>query len=190
MTRPSFETMSDEDLLALSTRNPKAFETIVGRYQEAFIRKSRYLLGDGEEAKDLTQEAFVKIYLNAKRFHPVPGASFKSWGYKILINTCLTYLKKRNRESAVRLDLEPEFYEILPDKSVADIAEKSLFIDEALRVISKMPDAFADILRLVLIEGKSYDDVSKELGLSPGAVRTRIHRAKEEFKKISAALMR
>lgn len=179
----------DEELIVLSQKNPAAFEEIVNRYEDAFIRKAICLVGDEDEAKDLVQEAFVKIYTNGRRFKVIPGASFKSWGYKILINCCLTYLKKRGRESATRLDLEPEFYEALPDRSLNDSAEKSLFIDEALRVISKMPIGFADLLKMVLVEGKSYKDIAETLGLSLGAVRVRMHRAREEFKKVSANLI-
>src|SRR5512146_75715 len=92
---------SDEELLALSVAHPSLFALLVRKYEEPFLRKARSIVRDEEDAVDVVQEAFTKIYLNAKKFKPQEGASFSSWGYRILINTALTQYQKRKRRGAV-----------------------------------------------------------------------------------------
>jgi len=179
---------SDEEILAEAIKLPVAFGRIIDRYEEPLLRKARYMLGgESEDAEDIVQEAFVKMYCAAPRFKKVKGATFKSWAYKILVNTCLTFLKKRKRNRAFTLPFDPELHDIIADDQ-SEEKDRKLFIDEALSVLSRMPEAFREVLRPTLIEGKTQSDVGRELGLSPGALRTRVHRAKKEFKKISLSL--
>ncbi|MEK7179150.1 MAG: sigma factor [Patescibacteria group bacterium] len=78
------EEKRDEEVLFLSVKKPAVFEVLIKRYQDPFRNKVRGIIGDREEVNDIVQETFVKIYLNAARFQVQEGASFKSWGYKIL----------------------------------------------------------------------------------------------------------
>ena len=176
---------SDEEILALSVTNPDVFSVIVEKYQEAFIRKAgQIVLNDPETARDIVQEVFVKIYLNAAKFKVQEGASFKSWGYKILINTCFTKYKKIKNERVFLNDLDPEIQELVPSKAEIDSFEQKLDTDYVLSLISKLPVLLGRVLRLWSVEGKSQKDISKIEGISLGAVRARIHRAKKELKKI------
>lgn len=179
---------SDEEVLSLSVNYPKAFEVLIGRYQEAFIRKLRTITrSDSEEIEDIVQETFVKIYLNANRFKKVAGASFKSWGYKILINTCFTQLKKSNRQKEMTAELEPEIMEIVSAHD-GDYG-KRLDLDEFLRTASRLPQAMHKILTDIGIHGKTYEDVARDEGVSVSAVRTRLHRAKKAFEKLNIKMI-
>ena len=176
----------DEEILTESVTNPDAFSLLVDRYQEAFLRKAnQIILNDPETARDIVQEAFVKIYLNAARFKVQEGATFKSWGYKILINTCFTKYKKLKNERVFLNDLDLEIQELVPSKAEIDSFEQKLDTDYVLSVISKLPVILGRVLRLWSVEGKSQKDISKIEGISLGAVRARIHRAKKEIKKMN-----
>ncbi|HEV8677352.1 MAG TPA: RNA polymerase sigma factor [Candidatus Paceibacterota bacterium] len=177
------EALTDEAALAASLRHPSIFARLVEKYEAPFLRKAFSIVRDEREAEDIVQEAFTKIYLNAKRFKPVPGATFSSWGYRILINTALTHYAKRKREFGQRADLEPELMELLPDHSMRQF-EKSAVSDEVASVLSRMPAPLARALSNFLIEGKSQEEIAKLEGVSVGAIKTRVHRAKQEFKKI------
>ena len=174
---------SDEEILALSVAHPSLFATLVRKYEDAFIRKAMSVVHDGEAAQDIVQEAFVKIYLNASKFKKQEGASFSSWGYRILINTALTHYMKRKREGKVRADLEPEILELIPDKNLRQF-EKKEFTDEVASVLSRMSPMFASVLSAFFIEGKSQEEIALKEGVSVGAIKTRVHRAKSEFRKI------
>jgi RNA polymerase sigma-70 factor (ECF subfamily) len=177
------EEFSDEEVLSASLRHPGLFARLVEKYEAPFLRKAFSIVRDEREAEDIVQEAFTKIYLNAKRFKLVEGATFSSWGYRILINTALTHYAKRKREFGVRADLDPEIMELIPDKDLRQF-EKSALQDEVASVLSRMPDTLAKALSAFLLDGKSQEEIAQAEGVSVGAIKTRVHRAKQEFKRI------
>jgi RNA polymerase sigma-70 factor (ECF subfamily) len=177
------EEYPDEQVLSASLRHPALFARLVEKYEAPFLRKAISIVHDEREAEDIVQEAFTKIYLNAKRFKPVEGASFSSWGYRILINTALTHYAKRKREFGVRAELEPEIMELIPDKNMRQF-EKTSLTDEVASVLTRMPEPLARALSAFLLDGKSQEEIAQEEGVSVGAIKTRVHRAKQEFKKI------
>ena len=91
--------LPDEEILAISLVSPSVFEILVDRYQSAFLRKAGSIVKRKEEAEDATQETFVKIYLNAKKFKKEKaGDSFKNWAYKILVNCAISRYGKLKKE--------------------------------------------------------------------------------------------
>jgi RNA polymerase sigma-70 factor (ECF subfamily) len=177
---------SDEELLVLSVAHPSLFALLVRKYEAAFLRKARSIVRDEEDAVDVVQEAFTKIYLNAKKFKTVEGASFSSWGYRILINTALTQYQKRKRRGAVTAQLDDEIWQLIPDKNLRQFEKE--FMDEVASVLSRMPEPLARALSSFFLDGKSQEEIAREEGLTVGAVKTRVHRAKKEFKKIYETL--
>lgn len=173
----------DEEVLAASITHPSLFAILVRKYEAPFMRKARSIVHEEDEAEDIVQEAFTKIYINAPKFKVVEGASFSSWGYRILINTALTHYMKRKREGGVRADLDPEIMELIPDKQLRQF-EKMELTDQVASVLSRMPDVLARALSNFLIEGSSQEEMAQKEGVSVGAIKTRVHRAKREFKKV------
>lgn len=180
-----FTSRSDEELLAVSIQQPKAFSVLVDRYQEAFLRKGQNILKSREDAEDVIQETFIKIYMNAAWFRQVEGASFKSWAYKILLNNCFSAHKKNktNKEMIARLD--NEIFELIPDRSIILEQERKFTVDYLTSLISKLPAVLAQAIKLHFIDDKSQKEVADILGVSEGAVRARIHRAKKLLKEIN-----
>ncbi len=181
-TQESQDALSDEELLARSLVTPSLFSKIVEKYEDAFMRKVMRILHSQEEAEDTVQEAFTKIYMYAPRFKKVEGATFSSWAYKILVNTALTHYQKRKKESGARADIDPEFYESLPDG--LDTQKEREVRDEIASVLVRMPEAFAQALTKHFIEDKPHEQAAKEEGISEGAIKTRVHRAKKEFREV------
>jgi RNA polymerase sigma-70 factor (ECF subfamily) len=171
-------TTSDSDILSLSLKDPKIFGQIVDRYEEPFIRKAISIIKNEDDAKDIVQEAFTKIYLHAGKFERRAGASFNSWAYKILLNTCYTHYKRHKKE---RLNVE---LDEAVDYSHEEAEEES-DVERFLLVLSKIPRSCAKLLRLIM-EGKSYKDISQLEGISENTLRVKIHRAKASFKKALA----
>jgi len=176
--------MPDEELLERSFDNPHLFEKLLERYEEAFLRKAYYILGTKEAAQDAVQDAFVKIYKNAQRFRPQPGAGFKSWGYRILVNTCYTAYKKAKGDANFLADLDPELQELVADRGAGERREHELNRDEVESLLKELSEGLAEPMRLHFIEGKPHAEVAKRMGISEGAVRARVHRAKQELKDL------
>ncbi len=185
---PQLATVSDEDILARSVHEPDLFGVLLDRYQAAFLRKAESILRSREEAEDAVQDAFTKVYLAAPRFAVTEGGSFKSWAYRILLNTVFTRYQKRKRDWAQTAPLEPEMYEILPDLESKSF-ERFVATDYVLSIFARLPEHFERVLRLHFIEGKPQKEIAEVENLSVGAVKTRIHRAKEEFRKVAGSLV-
>lgn len=173
----------DEEILALSIKKPSLFGMIVDRYEEAFLRKAMRIIHKKEEAEDIVQEAFTRIYMNAARFVPQEGATFKSWAYKILLNVTFTHYQKLKKNIVNTAELDPEFYEILPDMQSRDF-DKETMRDYVASVLARIPDNLSDVLRRYFIDGVPQKEIAEEEGVSVGAIKTRICRAKKEFKKV------
>lgn len=187
--RDALREKSDEEILALSLRMPDCFEIIIDRYREAFLRKARAILGEGEASADVVQDTFVKIYVHARKFTPREGASFKSWAYKILVNSCFTVYKKRKREREFTVEMDPELAELVPSKAEALDLEHRLDTDFLVSFISRLPDLLGRSVRLHFLEGKPQKEIAAIEGTSVGAIRARIHRAKKELKKMKLNLI-
>lgn len=177
------EGKSDEELLALSVTHPSLFALLVRKYEEPFLRKAMSIVHEREEAEDIVQEAFTKIYLNAKKFKVVEGAQFSSWGYRILINTALTHYAKRKRRGGAEFGLDEEIWALIPDKNLRQFEKKELQ-DLVASVLTRMPEVMSRALSAFFIEGKTQEEIADTEGLSVGAIKTRVHRAKKEFKRI------
>lgn len=175
---------SDEDILSMSVNNPALFDVLLNRYQQAFFRKVLRVVGTKEDAEDVVQDTFVKIYRYADRFKPQEGASFKSWGYRILLNTSFTHYQKMKKKGSEFVDIPSEFYDVLPDLKAEDFEIKEVK-DDIASVFSKMPKHLVKVLRLHFVEGRPHKEIAEREGLSVSAVKTRVHRAKKEFRKHS-----
>ncbi len=174
--------MKDEEILALSVDRPEVFSLIFQRYYHPFLRKGRRILRHEKDAEDAVQETFVKIYMNASKFKKTEGASFKSWGYKILINSCFTSYRKTKRDGEVFAELDAEVIETMADPLNTDF-EDMVNKDYLLSLISKLPNILQRVLKFQFIDGKTHKEIALKEGVSIGAVKARVHRAKKELKK-------
>lgn len=173
---------SDEEVLQLARRKPEAFVLLVERYEAAFLRKAKSILFSEEDAEEIVQDTFTRIYIYAGHFKPQEGASFSSWAYAILVRLCYTRYGKLKRERGRRETIEPEAFERLPD---ADHFLEDLTIrNEVLAALAKLPETMARVLRLQFIEGKTQEEVAELTRSTVPAVKTRVHRAKKLFKNV------
>jgi RNA polymerase sigma factor (sigma-70 family) len=174
------ETRTDEAILAASVRDPDQFVHIVRRYEAAFMRKARTVLRTEEDSEDVVQDTFTKIYLHARRFQEVEGASFTSWGYTILMNTAFTKYRKLQRERGRTAELSPDHYEALADT----VHEESFHLelsDYVVSILAKMPEHLARVLDQQFLKEVPQQKIALAEGVSVGAIKTRVHRAKGQF---------
>lgn len=176
---------TDEEILALSIAKPEDFSELVERYRRPFLVKAMRIMGNSDEAEDVVQDTFVRMYLAGERFLANDNnVSFRAWAYRILYNTAVSAWRKKKRRG--------EVVENLPDEAISMMAdEKSSFLskiflaDEIMIVLSKMPVMLSRVMHYKL-SGMTDEEIAIEEGISEGAVRVRFHRAKKIFKKISS----
>ncbi|MES2749614.1 MAG: RNA polymerase sigma factor [Patescibacteria group bacterium] len=178
--------LSDEDILLRSRAHPWLFSMILERYQDAFFRKAMGIIHTKEDAEEIVQDTFTKIYLHADSFSPVEGAKFSSWAYRILMNTAFTAYQKRIKQGARFQNIDPEFEQFVADKS-GGVAATEIH-DGVERILARLPGHFSSVLRLHYIERWSHQDIATETGEAVGTIKARIHRAKAAFRKESTEL--
>ena len=166
--------LSDAEILKSSEKAPWMFGVLVDRYQEAFLRKAQYILRSRESAEDAVQDTFLKIYKYSHQFEQRRNANFNSWAYKILTNTCYTYVAKRTMEHADMDALGHEDYSIGNE-------ETSL----VRSVLARLPANFSHLLSLYFFEDKGYQEIADTEHVSLATVRSGLHRAKKQFKEIA-----
>jgi RNA polymerase sigma-70 factor (ECF subfamily) len=183
-TTDAARSLSDEEVLARSQGEPWIFTVLVERYQDAFLRKANSILHNQLDAEEVVQDAFTKIYLNARTFIPQEGAKFSSWGYRILMNTAFTRYQKKVKEGQRYVNIDPEFEQFVADsKQSVQHTERT---DAVERVLARLPGHFTAVLRLHYLERWSHQDIAEETGENVGAVKARIHRAKAAFRQESS----
>ncbi len=178
----ALDALTDAEVLARAQKDPDVFAVLVRRYEAALLRRARTILKSPEDAEEVVQDAFTKMYLYADKYHPQEGASFSSWMYTILNRVAYTKYRAKSIEWSKHVELLPEHYESLPDAR-AEFLEDLSIRNEVLAALAKLPEATAKILKLQFIEGKSQKEISKSEKISIPAVKTRVHRAKKLFKQ-------
>jgi len=182
-SRPS----QNEDLMCVAaTRDgrPEAFGEIVRRYQDRVFNMIYRLLGDYQEAKDLTQETFLKAYVSLDRFQG--NSSFYTWLYRIGVNATLDERKRRARNPRFRGDPvvlgdDQDVRKTHGSRSASDPAEEVLSRErrqQVTRAIASLDELHRSVLVLRDIEGMDYDEIAEVLSCPRGTVKSRLHRAR------------
>lgn len=180
--RPSDEQLVDRSV-SVAGGDVRAFEVLVRRHQERILANCRYLTGSSADAEDLAQEVFVKAFFGLRRFER--RSKFSTWLQRIKINHCLNFIQKRRNRSFV--DIESPEMETRVDLQTAPRAEQDMNAAYARRRISEVLDEMSESLRVPLIlrdaDGMSYSEIAEQLDLSLSAVKMRIKRGREEFRR-------
>jgi RNA polymerase sigma-70 factor, ECF subfamily len=162
----------------------EAFGDVVKRYQDRLFNTIYRLLGDYQEAGDLTQQAFMKAYLSLDQFRG--GSSFYTWLYRIGVNTALDERKKRSRNPQVL----SESFAMSPDEDTRrldgaaaadDPAEEVLSRERetaVARAIASLDEVHRTVLVLRDIEGLDYEEIAEVAACPRGTVKSRLHRAR------------
>jgi RNA polymerase sigma-70 factor (ECF subfamily) len=171
----------------------RAFKLLVERYQRKVYAVALGMLKDKEEAMDVSQEAFVKVYKYLDHFKG--DSSFYTWLYRITVNICIDVMRRKGSAGGDPVEFDESIDNDLsearigalgsrlgtnPQKSALrrELAEK---IQEALAAV---PEKHRAILLLREIEGMSYEDLSRTLDIPKGTVMSRLFHARAKVQKI------
>ena len=180
----SYYQTKDEEILADSLKKPALFKILVDRYQEAFTRKAMGILRQQEEAEDIVQETFIKIYLHGRKFKKMENVEFKSWAYKILVNTAISRYRKISKKWQAE-SLDPLDLELVSEKNLSteNIVLESENKSLTAELISHLPKPLARLVSLYYIEDKSYKQIAEKESLTIPALKMKLFRAKKMLKE-------
>lgn len=171
----------DEKLILLSQKGKiRAFETLVNRYKKNAYFIALGLVGNSDDALDLSQEAFVRVYRSLNKYNGT--SKFFPWFYTILTNLCKTHLKKRDvRRRYLNNELVRE--EFTRSQESESESDKNALKEKLLEEIEKLPYKFKEIIVLKHFRGFSYKEISETLGIPVGSVMSRLFYARKKLKE-------
>ncbi|MES1244002.1 MAG: sigma-70 family RNA polymerase sigma factor [Acidobacteriota bacterium] len=175
-------------LARVAAGDPDAFAAVVEAYQERLLRLCERLLGDAEEARDAAQEVFLKAYRKAAELRP--QGQFYTWLYRVAVNHCFNRLRRRRLVRFLRFQSDPEEEDAPafdPPDAGADPAaalEARQRWQATRQAIAKLPDNQKAVLILARFEGLSYRQIAEVLGITEGAVESRLVRAMRRIEAI------
>ena len=164
-----------------------AFEQLVLAHQNQIYRLCFRMLGNAEDAADMTQETFLKAWRNLDRFQG--DAAFSTWLYRLASNCCLDFLRSQKRRPTVSMtteddDGEEQTIEVADDSATP---EEELLLkeerSEIARAMASLDEEQRQILSLRVVNDLSYTESAEILDIKEGTVKSRLARARENLRK-------
>ena len=153
------------------------FETIYRQHHPMVLQMCLgFVKGDKDSANDLSQEIFISIWNNLDKFRG--ASSYKTWIYRITVNTCLQYVRKDKKETTL---------------STSEIENQTAFEETEKITNHNVPKLYKAIGQLkkvdrliimMVLENQDYDSISDVIGIKPTNVRVKIHRIKKRLETI------
>ena len=163
----------------LRERDAQAFRSLIDRLQQPITGYLHRLVGDREVALDLAQDTFVQVY---KEIVKTSGElALDAWIYRIATNYGLRYLNRKRLRQFVQLESRENFDESLAVAGPEDQTETRILIEQALGI---MKPKDAAVLQLHYGNGFTYEEIGQVMEMSSEAVRKRVARSVEKFRKV------
>lgn len=186
----TYETYSEVELVALAQQGEElAFQHLYKRYSRALYALAYQMLGTHQEADEVLQEAFVRVFKNLSRLRS-PEA-FTAWVYQITTNLCMDFRKARARVRWQPLETEQQEGPVSPFelatakwvKTPQQVLENKELLAHITSAIDSLPEQQKAVIIMHEIEGVSKKTISDVLNCSLVTVRTNLHHARKKLRK-------
>lgn len=167
----------------------EAFGQLVEKHERFVYNIAFRMLPNSEDAKDISQEVFIKAYRYLQRFDG--KAAFSTWLYRITVNTCIDEIRKRKGKETISIENEFDDGESSKKNQFAD---KSISVEDEIisregldsikKAINKLGEEHKTIIVLRDIQGLSYTEISEITETSMGTVKSRLARARKALKDL------
>ncbi len=173
-----------EWLSAAKQNNKRAWEKLVKENESLVYHIAYRMMQNEEEAKDVSQEIFIKVYRNLQKFDE--KSAFSTWIYRIAVNTCIDALRKKKGKEVVSWEEQTQHQK----ENLADTAEtpEEVYLQkekqlQIMDMIQNLSPEHKAVLLMRDMEDMTYGEIAECLSVSLGTVKSRIARAREQFKK-------
>jgi RNA polymerase sigma-70 factor (ECF subfamily) len=181
MKPPPDDALDHELMMAVGRRDHDAFARLVARHYGWALGFTDRMLGMRQEAEDLVQTAFLRVWQRAARWEP--NARFSTWRYRVLHNLCMDHLRARRTTASEQL--EGEFVEALADDA-PNSEERVSGLQRGARVraaLDRLPVRQRAAIVLCYYEERSQAEAAALLGISEGALESLLSRGRASLKK-------
>ena len=178
--------LDDRQLVKLSqTGDDIAYEELVNRYRERIYWMAYNMLSNSEEAWDVAQETFVRVYKALYRYDP--RYKFYTWTYQIANNICIDHLRRRNLAKMVSIEsLSTDSYKMdfpAEDPPVGENMERRELLERIRSILDKLPDKYKQVLVMRDLEDLHCRDIAHVMKCSYPTLRWRLFQARKLFKE-------
>lgn len=185
MTDAGKPSPSDAELIERCLQKENAaWEVIVARYKRKVFHISYKFTGRHDDAEDLTQEIFLKVFRSLEKFNR--DADFSTWLSSVARNFCIDHYRASKREKEVLVedlvafDLAPASPGSSPHRALEDRDRRSFL----RRGLEALPEKLREAVVLRDLQGLTYQEMADRLGLPEGTVKSRINRGREELSRL------
>lgn len=178
--------LSDQEIVRLSLGDIEYFACLVLKYELRLLGYVKKISqSDQEEAEDILQEAFIKIWKNLNGYDP--RLTLESWLFRIVHNETISFWRKKTsfgKDRTVAID-DDRLMEMFAEDQISE-TNRDLTFKLIENVLPMLKQEYREVLVLKFLEDKSYEEISDILKIPEGTVATRINRAKKSFRALSA----
>lgn len=174
----------EKDLIRQAKKGDvNAFEELIAGHQKRVYNIVYRFFNNPEDAMDISQEVFIKVYTSLKNFKE--NSSFSTWLYRIAVNTCIDFSRKKEidtlpiKEELAGIEQKTISSPDLPEKVLEDKELKSV-LEEAIK---SLPESQKTCIILRDIQGFSYVEISEILSCSLGTIKSRINRGRQALRE-------
>ncbi|MCE9582390.1 MAG: sigma-70 family RNA polymerase sigma factor [Planctomycetes bacterium] len=165
----------------MNRADKQTFEKIAFEYVDRLHGTALKLTRNSAEADDLVQETYARAFQHFGQFEQ--GTNFKAWIFRILVNTYINGYRRKERAPVLVdfTEMEPVFHEASQEVSFLNQPMDSLYerLDEEVKqALEKLPEEYRVVLLLASVEGFSYEEIAKMVGIPIGTVMSRLFRAR------------
>ncbi|MBL4734119.1 MAG: sigma-70 family RNA polymerase sigma factor [Flavobacteriales bacterium] len=163
--------ITEQDLVEGCIADKRQYqEALYKKYADKMFTVSLTYTDDEDEACDILQEGFIKVFRNLHKFNF--DGSFEGWVRKIIVNTALEHYRKRVRQeenlSVYETHIEPQIEGILD----------TINANELIKLVNELPSKAAMVLKLYAIEGYGHKEIAEQLGVTVGTSKSQLNRAR------------
>jgi len=187
--------LTDHDLVVLAQKgSEKAYRELLGRYQRPVFSLIYRMVRDREQAEDLAQETFVRVFNNIDRYDP--AYKFSSWIFKIATNLTIDWIRRKeiptvsidgSRYATTSEEIESSSITVESgDENPEELLEARELGSEIELAIGRLRPEYRQAIVLRHIEDRPYEEISQIMALPLGTVKTYIHRGRRELQDMLA----
>jgi RNA polymerase sigma-70 factor (ECF subfamily) len=183
--------VSDHELVTRAQQgSEKAYRELLGRYERPVFSIVYRMIRDREQAEDLAQETFVRVFNHIDRYDP--KYKFSSWIFKIATNLTIDHIRRKelntvsidgSRNATTADQIEATAITIIsPDENPEELLEAKELGEEIEEAIGRLRPEYRAAILLRHVEGREYQEIAEIMGLPLGTVKTYIHRGRNELR--------
>ncbi|MCL7763657.1 RNA polymerase sigma factor [Polaribacter sp. Z014] len=184
MNVASYKKLSDDEIIKIicDSNNSLVFGVLYDRYSQIVYNKCLGFTKDKDDAKDLTQEVFIKLFFKLKDYQS--QSKFKAWLYVFVYNICINYVNRDKHHNQLKSKAPVYELESLAVEEVSDSVVFELKVEALDKLLMQISPEDKTILLLKYQDELTVSELSKVYGIGESAIKMRIKRAKEKLVKL------